>query len=100
MPQYLLLVHGNAKSEASAEEWEKFFSLAQESGFFRGGSELGERIYVGDQNDIPSTDSIAGFVRFDAENQDALLALLENHPVVTHGGTVELCEMPLTAPPE
>ncbi len=33
-------------------------------------------------------------MRFDADDLNALRALLEDHPVVKHGGTIELCEMP------
>ena len=94
MNQYLLLIHGNARSAASAEEWEQFFSAAQESGLFRGGSEIGNRTRVGEADSIQSTDHIIGFMRFDSEDEPSLLRLLEKHPVVLHGGSVELCEMP------
>ena len=33
-------------------------------------------------------------MRFDAEDRAKLLELLKQHPVVLHGGSVELCEMP------
>ncbi len=33
-------------------------------------------------------------MRFDSDDKEKLLELLKTHPVVVHGGTVELCEMP------
>ena len=41
-------------------------------------------------------ESIVGFMRFDAENLSDLKKLLESHPVIKHGGTIEVREMPLT----
>ena len=94
MSQYLLLIHGNAKSQATPEEWEAFFTAAQQSGHFKGGSELGDRIMVGDSGSAKASDHLVGFMRFDAEDRQAILDLLQQHPVVIHGGSVELCEMP------
>jgi hypothetical protein len=33
-------------------------------------------------------------MRFDSEDKEKLLALVNQHPVILHGGTVELCELP------
>jgi acetylglutamate kinase len=33
-------------------------------------------------------------MRFETDEKVKLLELLQSHPVVVHGGTVELCEMP------
>lgn len=33
-------------------------------------------------------------MRFDADSLEAVTLLLERHPLVVHGGSVELCEMP------
>jgi hypothetical protein len=65
---------------------------------FKGGSALGEREVIGDAASAKSTRHIGGFMRFDADDKDKaqLLELLQRHPVVLHGGTVELCEMPRT----
>jgi len=94
MPQYLVLIHGNARTTPSATEWEQFFTAAQRSGLFRGGSEIGDRTVVGDAGSRESTDHIVGFMRFDTEDEQSLLDLLNNHPVVLHGGSIECCEMP------
>lgn len=94
--QYLLLIHRDSGSGIPAREWEAFFEQARESGLFQGGSELGERWLLGAGSPGATSDHLAGFMRFDAEDRGSLLELLQAHPVVRHGGTVELCEMPLS----
>lgn len=94
MTQYIALIHGNSRSSPSDDEWDDFFSAAAASGMFRGGSELGTRILVGDEDSAQSTRHIVGFMRFDSADRGRILELLERHPVVRHGGSVELCEMP------
>ena len=94
MTQYLLLIQGNLTSDSTPHEWEAFFTAAQESGLFKGGSEIGTRHVVGNTQSAKSTAHIVGFMRFDAEDKQKILDLLQRHPVVLHGGSVELCEMP------
>jgi hypothetical protein len=94
MNEYLLLIHGNEKSATSADEWERFFDAAWTSGVFRGGSEVGKREFVGDQVSARSSAHIVGYMRFESDDKQVILSLLELHPVVLHGGTVELCELP------
>lgn len=95
MTQYLLLIHGNATSAAQPEEWEAFFSAARASGLFQGGSALGARETLGDPSAMP-TDQLVGFMQFKTDDRAKLLELLEQHPVLKHGGSAELCEMPKT----
>lgn len=92
--QYILFIQDNLTSESTPEEWERFFAAAKQSGLFQGGSAIGERTMIGDQQSALSTDHVVGFMRFDSEDKQKLCGLLEMHPVVIHGGTVELCEMP------
>jgi len=95
MTQYILLIQGNTTSATSPEEWDSFFKVAKESGLFKGGSAIGEaRIMIGDIQTARSTEQITGYMRFDADDREKLLLLLRQHPVVLHGGTVELCELP------
>jgi len=94
--QYLLLIHGNARSTPSAQEWTAFFARAEASGMFQGGSAIGNKQLIGSTLSASRSDHIAGFMRFDSEDRQRVLDLLDEHPVVTHGGTVELCEMPRT----
>lgn len=94
MTQYILLIQGNRKSVSTSEEWEIFFTAAKQSGLFEGGSEIGEREIIGDTESAKPTDHIVGYMRFDSDDKQKILNLLERHPVVIHGGSVELCEMP------
>jgi hypothetical protein len=93
MNQYLLLIHRNAETEAKPEEWTAFFDAARQSGIFRGGSELGEGDFVGAQDVEKLSKRLAGYMRFDADDKQRVLELLDQHPVVIHGGTVELCAL-------
>ncbi|MBX3415890.1 MAG: hypothetical protein KF708_24630 [Pirellulales bacterium] len=94
MTQYILLIQGNLKSDSTPEEWETFFTAAHESGLFKGGSEIGKRMVIGDAQSAQPTDHIVGYMRFDSDDKQKILGLLEKHPTVIHGGSVELCEMP------
>lgn len=94
MNQYLLLIQGNGKTGGTTEEWERFFVAARESGTFRGGSEVGKRELVGDPHSARSSEHIVGYMRFDSGDKQKILDLLKMHPVVLHGGSVELCELP------
>jgi hypothetical protein len=96
MTQYLLLIQNNAKTKTTPVEWDAFFVVAKASGLFKGGSALGERIVVGDPQSAQSTQHVGGYMRFDADDRAKILELLKQHPVVRHGGSVELCEMPKT----
>ena len=92
--QYLLLIQGEVSSSPTPGEWEAFFREARASGFFKGGSEIGERTLIGNARLAHSTEHVVAYMRFDADDKPALLELLQKHPVVLHGGTVELCELP------
>ena len=94
MHEYLLLIHGNEKTATTAAEWDQFFAAARASGAFRGGSEVGTRELVGHTASARPSDHLAGYMRFDTADKAMLLQLLKTHPVVLHGGTVELCELP------
>lgn len=96
MSSYLLLIHGNLKTQATPEEWNTFFTAAQQSGLFKGGSELGDRVIIGDTKSAKPSDHLVGFMRFEGEDRQAILDLLQQHPVIAHGGSVELCEMPIS----
>ena len=94
MTQYILLIQGNEKTKPTTQEWDQFFTAARQSGLFAGGSAVGQRVVLGDTQSAKSIDHIVGYMRFDAEDKQKLLDLLKLHPVVIHGGSVELCEMP------
>lgn len=92
--QYIALIHKNTDTTPASAEWEHFFKMAAETGMFQGGSEIGVRHMVGHKQVPDTTKSVGGFMRFDTENLDRLFKLLDEHPVIKHGGTIELCEMP------
>jgi hypothetical protein len=94
MNQYILLIQGNAKCRATPAEWDHFLAVAKASGMFYGGSEIGNREVLGDAQTARPTRHITGYMRFDTEDKGKLLELLQSHPVVRHGGAVELCELP------
>jgi len=96
MAQYIALIQRNSKSVPTPDEWESFFAAASQSGFFKGGSQIGNRTVIGDCQTARTTDHIVGYMRFDSDDKQQLLDLLESHPVVVHGGSVELCEMPVS----
>ncbi|MCA9120807.1 MAG: hypothetical protein H6822_32295 [Planctomycetaceae bacterium] len=94
--EYIALIHKDADHEASREEWDSFFKAAGASGMFRGGSAIGHSCKLGEKEAPSMTEYIGGFMRFDTDELAKLLELLAEHPVTKHGGTIELCEMPLT----
>lgn len=96
--EYILFIHKNTESPVSKEEWSSFFNAARESGMFQGGSEIGKRILLGEKSATDITKYIGGFMRFESNNLEAVKELLNKHPVLINGGTLELCEMPKTDP--
>ena len=94
MNQYILLIYNNAITRPTDEEWGAFFIKAKNSGFFKGGSELGTGSIIGKKPSIEISALIGGYMRFDADNKSVLLKFLSDHPIVLHGGTIELIEMP------
>lgn len=94
--EYITFMHKNATSAPTDEEWEQFFILARGSGLFLGGSAIGARSTLGD-NAVPDlTANIDGYMRFESDSYEALSQLLASHPVLRHGGTIEICELPRT----
>ncbi len=94
--QYIAFIHNNVDTTPTAQEWEQFFTAAIASGIFKGGSEIGNRHVLGKQNIPDTTIKIGGFMRFDSENLEALRTLLDQHPIIKHGGSLEFCEMPIS----
>ena len=92
--EYIVFIHSNTDTETTEEQWEVFFTAANDSGIFQGGSEISNHTQIGNKSVQIITNTIAGFMRFETENKNTVLALLEKHPVIIQGGTLELCEMP------
>ena len=94
--EYILFIHNNADAPASAEQWDKFIKMATQSGLFNGGSEIGHRYQIGEKAVTNTTIAIGGYMKFESDDINKIYQLLEHHPVAIQGGTLELCELPLT----
>jgi hypothetical protein len=92
--EYILFIHNNKDAATTEEQWQAFFTEANNSGVFQGGSEISNQSQIGNKPVNKITDNIGGFMRFESEDKNIILALLEKHPVILQGGTLELCEMP------
>jgi len=92
--EYILFIHNNSQSATQDEQWHTFFNEARKSGVFRGGSEMSNQQQIGKVLDTKITDNIAGIMRFESDDIQSILSLLDIHPVALQGGTLELCEMP------
>jgi len=92
--EYILFIHNNVDSPTNAELWEAFIADARSGGMFLGGSGRANRTLVGRKPVADITRDIGGFMRFESDDKNQLLELLQKHPVVVQGGSVELCEMP------
>ena len=92
--QYIALIHKNTDSTPTSAEWDRFLAAANATGMFKGGSEIGSRTIVGQKAVADTTEIVGGYMRFDSDDLEKLQALLRDHPVTKHGGTIELCEMP------
>jgi hypothetical protein len=94
--EYIAFIHGNGDTTPSRDEWDHFVAVASRSGLFRGGSAIGKRSTIGAKDVPDTTQHVGGYMRFDADSLGDLNDLLTQHPVVVHGGTIEICELPKT----
>ena len=94
--EYILFIHNNTDSATTEEQWSSFFEDANKSGVFLGGSEIANQTQIGKKTVKNITNEIVGYMRFESEDKSKILTLLEKHPVIIQGGTVELCETPRT----
>lgn len=94
--EYILFIHNNTDIKATPEQWDEFFIAAKDSGTFQGGSEISNQYQIGNKSVSRITNNIVGVMRFESNDKNKILALLEKHPVYLQGGTLELCEMPKT----
>ena len=94
--QYILLIYNNCTTQVTNQEWEIFFTSARKSGLFKGGSEMDNGHKIGRMVGRTDGQGICGYMRFDSDDKGNLLTLLNAHPVIVNGGTVELFEMPIS----
>ncbi len=88
MAEFMMLMKGSGK----AEEWAAYIDKLIRSGTFRGGSELANGSCV-NKNVANSECMVTGFMRFEADNKNQILALLPGNPVYESGGSVEVLEL-------
>lgn len=94
--EYILFIHNNVDQSPTEEQWNTFFTAANESGMFIGGSEISTGIQVGTKKAQLVSNNLVGYMRFETSEVNKLHELLELHPVIIQGGTLELCETPKT----
>lgn len=92
--EYIVFIHNNTDTATSDAMWNEFFATATASGLFQGGSEIRWLKHMETKPTEPASTNLGGFMRFVADSEQELWALLEQHPVYRCGGTLEICEMP------
>ena len=95
MAEYIFLMHDDCDADEKA--WEPYLRGLQQSGFFEGGSAIGDGVCVRKSGTPASlTAHLAGFIRVNADSLDQAKFLLIGNPVFEAGGTVEIRELPRT----
>ncbi len=87
--RYLVLNYPGP-GEQSAADWERFFTLAEASGRFSGGSALGARTGLDQQGRMTASSAAGGYFIFTAESVDEVAALLRECPILLSGGRVDI----------
>lgn len=96
MNDYLFLTHrlpqGTSESPGA---WPTYLDRLRRTGHFSGGSAIGDGLSVSRSGVTPDTSShLTGYIRISANSIDEACNLLEGHPVIDAGGTVEVRELP------
>lgn len=95
MPNFLMLMHGDATAAESYADWEAYISALRQSGKFAGGSVIGGgQTFRKNCVAAPVTEAINGYILFTADGMTAAQALLAENPTFKAGGTVEIRELP------
>jgi hypothetical protein len=95
MAEYILFMHGDAKPADDA--WNEYIRKLQRSGFFEGGSAIGDGICTR-KHGVPAslTAHLTGYIRVKADNLAQARSLLVGNPHFEAGGTVEIRALPRT----
>ncbi|HWU77578.1 MAG TPA: hypothetical protein VN043_13830 [Rhodanobacter sp.] len=96
MKDYLLLTHRLPPGASAAPDaWPSYLARLRGTGHFSGGSAIGEGLCVSRSGVTSDTTShLTGYIRVSANSIDEACGLLEGHPVIDAGGTVEVRELP------
>jgi len=91
MAEFMMLMKGAGK----ADLWASYINTLIDSGMFRGGSELANGSCVS-KTDANGECSVSGFMRFEADNKEQVMALMPGNPVYESGGSIEVLEIVLS----
>jgi len=96
MNDYLFLTHRLPQGPSEPEgAWPSYLDRLRRTGHFSGGSAIGGGLSVSRSGTTPDTSShLTGYIRVSADSIDEACKLLEGHPVIEAGGTVEVRELP------
>ena len=95
MAEYIFLMHDDAIGDGEA--WVPYLNRLKQSGFFEGGSAIGDGVCARKRGEPPSvTAHLTGYIRVNADSLDQAKSLLIGNPIFEAGGTVEIRELPRT----
>jgi hypothetical protein len=93
MPEYVLLMHDDARDDSAA--WEPYLTRLRQTGCFEGGSAIGDGVCVRKTGAAPPlTEHLTGYIRVRADSLDHARSMLVGNPMFEAGGTVEIRELP------
>jgi len=97
MPEYLLLMHGDATGRERQDDWTGYIDGLGKAGALRGGSAIGEGFCARQAGVVPPVSGhLVGYVKIEARDLDHARELLRGNPVYEAGGTVEIRHLPRT----
>lgn len=96
MNDYLFLTHQLPQgTRDSPGAWPSYLDRLRRTGQFSGGSSIGGGLSVSRSGVTPDISTqLTGYIRVSANSLDEACKLLEGHPVIDAGGTVEVRELP------
>lgn len=96
MNDYLFLTHRLPQgSSAPSGAWAPYLDRLRRTGHFSGGSAIGGGLSVSRSGVTSDTTShLTGYIRISAHSIEDACKLLEGHPVIDAGGTIEVRELP------
>lgn len=94
MREYIFFMHTDALSEELSSDWVAYLEKLKATGLFRGGSAIGagQSIRKEAVAGLP-TSHISGYIRVEASDLSAAMALLNGNPTYEAGGAVEIREL-------
>ena len=96
MPEFLLLMHGDAAAPEAA--WGPYLGALGAAGVLRGGSAIGEGTCLRKGEPLPGvTRHLSGYIKIEARDLEHAKELVEGNPIYEAGGTVEIRHLPRTS---